>query len=84
MSVIVPASQLVLARKRKQMCQLIQEHKWKEVSAMERALFNEINTAVQDPNRSPKELLEELGSVISVYKELSTFCRLYGDKLVKE
>lgn len=84
MSVVVPASQMVLMRKRKELCQLIQENKWSEVSDMERELFNDINRAVQDPNRSPKELLAELGSVISVYKELSALCRYYGKKLTQK
>lgn len=83
MSVIVPASQMVLMRKRKELCRLVEAHKWSEVSAMERELFNDINKAVQDPNRSPKELLTELGSVISVYKELSALCRFYGKTLTQ-
>ncbi len=56
-------------------------NKWGEVSAMEQQLFHDINHAVQDPNRSPKELLGELGSVIAVYKELSELCRVYSQKL---
>jgi N-methylhydantoinase B/oxoprolinase/acetone carboxylase alpha subunit len=84
MSVVVPASQMVLMRKRKELCQLIQDNKWNEVSEMERELFNDINRAVQDPERSPKELLAELGSVISVYKELSALCKFYGKKLTQQ
>lgn len=81
MAVIVPASQLALMRKRKELHELMKENRWDEVSAMEKQLFNDINHAVQDAQRSPKELLSELGSVIAVYKELSALCRLYGQRL---
>jgi hypothetical protein len=81
MSIIVPASQMVLMRKRKELYQLMEESKWDEVSAMEKQLFNDINEAVKDPQRSPKELLSELSSVIGLYKELSALCRLYGKTL---
>jgi hypothetical protein len=83
MAIVVPASQLVLMRKRKKLYQLMKEHKWDEVSAIELELYEDINRAVQDPDRSSKELLAELGSVISVYKELTTLCRLYSQQVVQ-
>ncbi len=75
---VVPASQMILMRKRKQLCQLIKEQRWSEVSDVEQQLFHDINRAAEDPSRSPKELLAELGAVITVYKELSILCRLYS------
>jgi hypothetical protein len=83
MAIVVPASHLVLMRKRKKLYQLMKEHKWDEVSAIELELYEDINRAVQDPDRSSKELLAELGSVISVYKELTTLCRLYSKQVVQ-
>ncbi len=80
---VVPASQMVLMRKRKQLHQLMKEHKWDQIADIEKQLYNDINRAVEDQERSPKELLAELGSVIAVYKELSTLCRLYSKKLVR-
>ena len=80
---VIPASQLVLMRKRKQLHQLMKAHRWEEVAAIESELFREINAAAQDPQRSPKELLAELGSVIALYKELSALCRLYSQQIVQ-
>ncbi len=84
MAIIIPASQMVLMRKRKQMHRLMAEKRWDEVSLIEGQLFRDINLAVNDPERSPKELLSELGSVIHVYKELSMLCRLYSKKLIQQ
>ncbi|ODS24716.1 hypothetical protein AB835_02270 [Candidatus Endobugula sertula] len=80
---VIPASQMLLMRKRRHLCGLMKEQRWDEVSLIEGELFNEINTAVQDPQRSPKELLAELRSVISVYKELSALCHLYGKQIIQ-
>lgn len=79
---VVPASQMVLMRKRKQLHQLMKEHKWDEIAQIEKELYRDINKAVEDQQRSPKELLGELGSVIAVYKELSTLCRLHSKKIM--
>lgn len=79
--VVVPESQLVLMRKRRELNQLIKAHQWDEIIRIERELFEDINMAVQDPNRSPKDLLAELGGVIRLYKELSSACRMYGKSL---
>ncbi|EGG95135.1 hypothetical protein IMCC1989_1713 [gamma proteobacterium IMCC1989] len=79
--VIVPESQMVLMRKRRELNQLIKDHKWDEIVLIERQLFHDINTAVKDPQRSPKDLLAELGGVIRLYKELSIACRQYSKTL---
>jgi hypothetical protein len=83
MAIVVPASQMALMRKRRQLHQLMKNHQWGEVAAIESQLFRDINLAVQDPNRSPKELLTELGGVIALYKELSLLCRRYSQQLVQ-
>lgn len=80
---VIPASQLVLMRKRRELHQLIKAHRWEDVSKIERELFHDINMAAEDPKRSPKELLAELSSVISLYKELSALCRQYSQQVVK-
>jgi len=80
---VIPQSQLVLMRKRKQLHELMREHRWAEVATIEAELFREINRAVQDSQRSPKELLAELGSVINLYKELSLLCRQYSQQGVR-
>ncbi|MFT7387474.1 MAG: hypothetical protein ACI8VC_000714 [Candidatus Endobugula sp.] len=79
--VIIPESQMVLMRKRRQLNQLIKEQKWDDILCLERQLYDDITAAVQDPQRSPKELLAELGGVIGLYKELSAMCRLYSKTL---
>jgi hypothetical protein len=79
--VIVPESQMVLMRKRRELNQLIKDHKWDEIVLIERQLFDDINSAVKDPQRSPKDLLAELGGVIRLYKELSIACRQYSKTL---
>ena len=80
---VIPASQIVLMRKRKQLHVLMQERRWDEVAQIEAELFEDIKLATQDPQRSPKQLLAELGSVIRVYRELSDLCYLYGHQYHK-
>jgi hypothetical protein len=75
---VVPASQLSLMRKRRQLKTLMHAGQWDQVLEVESQLFTDIDTAVQDPQRSPKELLSELGNVIRVYRELSDLCSVYG------
>ena len=78
--VVIPESQLALMRKRRQLKQLMAAGDWSQVLELEADLFTEIDTAVKDPQRSPKELLTELGSVIRVYRELSDLCYFYGTR----
>jgi len=75
---VVPVSQLSLMRKRRQLKDLMEAGDWNEVLKVESELFADIDQAVTDPDRSSKELLNELGSVIRVYKELSEACHFYG------
>lgn len=75
---IIPSSQLSLMRKRRKLKTLMEAGEWSKVIELESELFSEIDTATQDPDRSPKELLSELGSVIRVYRELSDLCQTYG------
>ena len=78
---VIPASQMALMRKRKALHQLMKTHKWEEIPRVEKQLFYDINVAFQDKQRSPKELLIELASLITVYKELSLLCHLYSKRL---
>lgn len=71
---VVPPSQLSLMRKRQKMKELIKSGHWSELIGMEAELFAEIDTAINDPCRSSRELLNELGSVVRVYRELSDIC----------
>ncbi|MGH1487426.1 MAG: hypothetical protein ACRBCI_14525 [Cellvibrionaceae bacterium] len=75
---VIPSSQLSLMRKRRQLKELMEAGQWDKVLELESDLFTEIDIAAQDPQRSPKELLSELGSVIRVYRELSGMCHMYG------
>ncbi|MGS2716848.1 hypothetical protein ACVBE9_01625 [Eionea flava] len=79
--VVVPESQMILMRKRRELKQLIADHRWDDILRIERELFSDISLAVQDPQRSPKELLAELSGVIRLYKELSVACKQYSQTL---
>ncbi len=78
---VIPESHVNLMRKRKEFQRLVNHCCWQDIPAMERQLFDYINNAVEAPSRSPRELLSELSTVISVYKELSILCRLYHKNL---
>jgi hypothetical protein len=80
---LIPSSQLSLMRKRRQLKELMEAGQWSEVLELESDLFTEIDLAAQDPQRSPKELLSELGSVIRVYRELSDICNNFGQDYQK-
>ena len=75
---VIPKSQLALMRKRRQLKALVESGQWEKVIEVEADLFVEIDSAVNDSNRSPQELLKELGQVISLYRELSDLCCMYG------
>jgi len=75
---VIPMSQLSLMRKRRELKALIESCEWQKIKTVEADLFVEIDSAVQDDSRAPKELLNELGQVISLYKELSDLCCFYG------
>jgi len=79
--VVIPESQMVLMRKRRELNRLIDAHQWDDILRIERELYSDISLAVQDPQRSPKDLLIELGGVIRLYKELSAACKQYGKTL---
>ena len=75
---VIPPTQLSLMRKRRQLKTLMESGRWHELLEIEADLCTEIDTAVNDPQRSSKELLKELGSVIRVYRELSDLCCFHG------
>lgn len=75
---VIPSSQLSLMRKRRQLKELMEAGQWDQVLKLESDLFAEVDIAAQDPERAPRELLSELGSVIRVYRELSDLCQSYG------
>lgn len=75
---VIPRSQLSLMRKRRELKQLMDAGEWQRILQLESDLFAEIDMAVQDSNRSPQDLLKELGQVIRLYRELSDACYLYG------
>lgn len=78
---VVPASQLSLMRKRKQFEELLQQKKWQDVAALEAEFYQGIRTAVNDKERSAKELLTELNHIIRVYKELALLCQHHSKNL---
>jgi len=75
---VVPKTQVSLTRRRRELKALMEQGQWSDVINMETDLFAEMDLAVQDPERSPKALLNELGSVIRVYRELSDLCSSYA------
>ncbi len=81
MSVVIPISHLVLIRRRKQLQKMIADENWYQLAEMEYELFQDINRAVEDPQRASKNLLVELGQVIKMYKELTALCHQYSKTL---
>ncbi len=81
---VVPVSQLSLMRKRRQLRELMESGQWDQLLEMESELFSQINLAVSDPERSSRELLSELGSIIRLYRELSECCSLYGTQHIND
>ena len=71
---IIPASQLSLMRKRRELKQSVDNHEWDKLLKLEADLCVEINNAVTDPQRSAKALMAELGGVITLYREMSDIC----------
>ena len=77
---VIPESQLVLMRKRSQLNDYIKAGEWSKLLELEAELFTDIDTATQDPARSSRELLKELGKVVSTYRDLSSICQSFAQK----
>jgi len=77
---VIPMSQLSLMRKRRELKELMEAGQWQKILVIEADLFTEIDMAVKDAERSPKELLNELGEVVKLYKELSSLCCIYAQE----
>ncbi len=71
---IIPASQLSLMRKRRELKKSIDSCEWDKLLRLEAELCLEVNKAVVDPARSSKALMAELGGVIKLYQEMSDMC----------
>jgi hypothetical protein len=71
---IIPASQLSLMRKRRELKKSVDDCEWDKLLKLEADLCLEINNAVSDPARSSKALMAELGGVIKLYREMSDIC----------
>ena len=71
---IIPASQLSLMRKRRELKKSVDDCEWEKLLKLEADLCLEINNAVADPARSSKALMAELGGVIKLYREMSDIC----------
>jgi hypothetical protein len=71
---VIPASQLSLMRKHRELKRSVDECQWHKLLKLEADLCLEINAAVTDPARSPKALMTELGGVIKLYREMSDIC----------
>lgn len=72
--VIIPASQLSLMRKRRELKKSVDACEWDKLLKLEADLCLEITNAVSDPGRSSKALMAELGSVVKLYREMSDVC----------
>lgn len=77
---VIPVSHLDLTRKRRELKQLMETGQWEKLLQVESELCAQIDSAAQDPQRSTKSLLIELGSVIRVYRELTDLCNAYGQQ----
>lgn len=75
----VPASHLSLMRGRRKLNNSMLSGDWEKVIEAESDLFAEIDNAVKDSNRSPRELLSELTEIIRLYKSLSDTCIHYSE-----
>ncbi len=71
---IIPASQLSLMRKRRELKKSVDNCEWDKLLKLEADLCLEITNAVSDPQRSPKSLMAELGGVVKLYREMSDIC----------
>ena len=71
---VIPASQLALMRKRRELIQSLHQQDWESVVALEAELFELIDVASIDDNRSASDLLKELGRLSGVYRQISQVC----------
>lgn len=71
---IIPSSQLVLSRSRRDITKAVDEGDWLLVSALDKQLGDDLNLAHTDSQRDPAVLLAELSQLLSLYKKIMTRC----------
>ena len=72
---VIPFSQLSLSRTRKQLAGALDDDNWESVSSLDKNLIQALNKAAEDPDRDANALINELGHILSVYKELVEGCQ---------
>lgn len=71
---VIPESQLLLMRKQREFQQLLDARDWHGLVALEKELVSLMDKAIADPQRSPKDLLKQMGLLTGIYRELSAAC----------
>lgn len=71
---VIPESQLLLMRKQREFQQLLDACDWQGLITFEKELSTLLDTAIADPQRSPKDLLKQMRQLTRLYRELSAAC----------
>lgn len=71
---LIPSSQFELSRTRRDLKVAMKSRDWGEVSELDGKLLNAIDVATMDEQRDIGSLLNEMGELLKVYKELIQAC----------
>lgn len=71
---VIPESQLQLMRKQREFQQLLDARDWQAMVEQEKDLVDLLDVAINDPERSNKDLLIQMGQLTRLYRDLSTAC----------
>lgn len=71
---VIPSSQLVLSRNRRDLSKAMAKGDWSEVSILDKQLAEALEVASTDEGRDLGALLSELGHLLGLYKDLMKTC----------
>ena len=71
---VIPSSQLVLSRTRRDLSTAMAKGDWSEVSALDKQLAEALDVASTDDGRDLGALLSELGHLLGMYQSLMKTC----------
>ena len=71
---VIPESQLQLMRKQRELQHLLATRDWQGLIGLEKELIEALDVAINDPDKSSKELLKQMGQLTRLYRDLSAAC----------
>ncbi len=81
---VIPFSQLELSRTRRDLEKALQSGDWQSVGTLDKQLDGMMDSATNDAERDIGSLLNEMGNLLSLYKQMMDACQEQEQQLKSE